>query len=221
MSRGTHRTFSKHTQCSSFLPKSQKEKALPHKINNPPTHSLKQIHRGRDDRLCVVPCRSSGSRLLRWRPPSVRAASWACPAMGHPRWGLGLSDPAGRDAWLLPYPLARETVIFHQGDKNTQGARSYRLCPMVCRSWSSSCWTGTKWFLWLMAEMSFKLIAWHGFDFKKKIYISIDLGTMKLVQFALQSDPKTVKVKVPLWFLWTLDWPLASVSINLCQVPCL
>lgn len=49
-----------------------------------------------------------------------------------------------------------------------------------------------------MAEMSFKLIAWHGFDFKKKIYISIDLGTMKLVQFALQSDPKTVKVKVPL-----------------------
>lgn len=35
--------------------------------------------------------------------------------MGHPRLGLGLSDPAGCDAWLLPYPLSRDTDVFHQG----------------------------------------------------------------------------------------------------------
>lgn len=45
-----------------------------------------------------------------------------------------------------------------------------------------------------MAEMSFRLIAWHGFDLKKNI--SIDLGTLKLVKFVLQPDPKTIKVSL-------------------------
>lgn len=89
MSQGTHRTSSKHTQSGSFFPKSQKEKVPPHKINNPPTHSLKQIHRRRDYWLCVVSCRSLGCCPLWWRAPSVRAASWDCPAIGHLRWGVG------------------------------------------------------------------------------------------------------------------------------------
>lgn len=91
MSQGTHRTSSKHTQSGSFFPKSQKEKVPPRKINNPSTHSLKQIHRRRDDWLYVVPCRSSGCCPLQWRAPSVRARAvpWDCPAMGHPRWGVG------------------------------------------------------------------------------------------------------------------------------------
>lgn len=82
--QGTHRTSSKHTQCSSFFPKNQKEKAPPHKINNPPTHSLKQIPRGRDDQPCVVPHRSSSCCLLQWRALLVRVISLECHAVGHP-----------------------------------------------------------------------------------------------------------------------------------------
>lgn len=115
MSQGTHRTFNKHTQCSSFFPKSQKEKAPPDKINNPPTHSLEQIHQGRDDQLCVVPWRIPAWCLLQWRALSVRAISWDWPAMGHPKCGLGLSGPAVRGAWLFPYLLTRETDILQQG----------------------------------------------------------------------------------------------------------
>lgn len=69
--------FSKHTQCSSFFPKSQKEKAPPDKINNPPTHTLKQTHQGRGDQLCAVPWRFPAWCLLQWRALSVSALPWA------------------------------------------------------------------------------------------------------------------------------------------------
>lgn len=87
------------------------------------------------------------------------------PCHGSPQVRSGALRPSSTWCLASPLPPCQRERHFPPGRYNAQGARSYRLHSMVCGSWSSSCWTGIKWFLWLMAEMSFKLIVWRGFDF--------------------------------------------------------
>lgn len=95
--------------------------------------------------------------------------------------GSGTLRPSSTWCLALPLPPHQRDRYLAAGQYNAQGARHYRLHSMACRSWSSSCWTGIKWFLWLMAEMSFRLIAWHGFDLKKKkIHWPMDLETCQI-----------------------------------------
>lgn len=88
--------------------------------------------------------------------------------------GSGTLRPSRMWCLAPPLPPQQRDRCFPAGQCNTQGARHCTLLSMACRSWSSwssSCCTDIKWFLWLMAEMSFRLIVWHGFDIKKKIKI--------------------------------------------------